>query len=599
MAFLRCTDPVRNETRDLPIRKPLVTLGRAEGADLVLGDPSLAPIHANLLRKGNQFSLSVIDRNTSFQFQGERVRSCDLKVGQEAQIGRFTVALHEGEPARAAAGTTTNTSGRPMDAVESLKTLVEFSRQVMGERAPDQVFARLLESVVAVTGAEKGFLIAFREGQRVLAASHNVGKETLDLSRISDSIVDRVIDTRKALIVSDALRDSTFATARSVVDLRLSSVMCVPLAHRSELLGVLYLGNDNVRNLFDQQDLALLEVFAAQAAVLVHTALLLDELQVTNKNLRDQLRGGDAQGGIIGTCAAIKDVFRVLRRVAPTDLGVLVLGETGTGKELVAREAHRLSARAKGPFISINCGAIPENLLESELFGYRKGAFTGAVTDKVGKFEAADGGTLFLDEIGEMPMALQVKLLRVLQERVIERVGDVRGRALDIRVVAATNRTLTEEVAAGRFREDLYYRLNEITLTLPPLRDRGDDVVLIAQFLLNKYAAQYDSKARGFTAACQNALRSYYWPGNIRELENRIKKAAIMSDRQQLLPEDLGLGQPGEKVALRTLAEAEEEFKKQYIRKALDQNQWNKAQTARDLDVDPRTIFRYIEKFDD
>ena len=154
-------------------------------------------------------------------------------------------------------------------------------------------------------------------------------------------------------------------------------------------------------------------------------------------------------------------------------------------------------------------------------------------------------------------------------------------------------------MAAGRFREDLYYRLNEITLTLPPLRDRGDDVVLIAQFLLNKYAAQYDSKARGFTAACQNALRSYYWPGNIRELENRIKKAAIMSDRQQLLPEDLGLGQPGEKVALRTLAEAEEEFKKQYIRKALDQNQWNKAQTARELDVDPRTIFRYIEKFDD
>jgi transcriptional regulator with GAF, ATPase, and Fis domain len=408
--------------------------------------------------------------------------------------------------------------------------------------------------------------------------------------------VERVVQSRQPLIVSDALRDSTFATARSVVDLRLSSVMCVPLAYRNELLGVLYLGNDNVRNLFAEADLALLEVFAAQAAMLVHTALMLDELKSSNRSLRDQLAG---QGGMIGGCAAMKDVFRVVRRVAPTDLGVLVLGETGTGKELIAKELHRLSARAKGPFISINCGAIPENLLESELFGYRKGAFTGANTDKVGKFEAADGGTLFLDEIGEMPMNLQVKLLRVLQERVIERVGDVRGRPLDIRVVAATNRNPQEEVAGGRFREDLYYRLNEITVQLPPLRERGDDIHLIAQALLTRYAAQYDSKAKGFTAGCVNAMRSYFWPGNIRELENRIKKAVIMTDRQQLVPEDLGLGQVGSHEALKPLAVAEEEFKKAYIRKALDQNQWNKAQAARVLDVDPRTIFRYIEKFDD
>ncbi len=595
MAYLRCVDPIRGETRDVPVRKPLLTLGRAAGADVVLEDASLAPIHANLLRKGNHFSLSVVDRATYFLVEGERARSCDLKVGMEVQVGRYVLRLEEGEPKAAAPHGAT--SGQPMEAVERLRTLVDFSRQVMEERAPDRIFTRLLEAVVAITGAEKGFLIALRDGQHVLAAAHNVGPETLDLSRVSDSIVERVIDTRRAVIVSDAMRDHTFGSARSVVDLRLSSVMCVPLAHRSELLGVLYLGNDNVRNLFDQQDLALLEVFASQASMLVHTALLLDELQVTNRSLRSQLR--DENGGILGSCAAIKEVLRVVRRVAPTDLGILVLGETGTGKELVAREAHRASARARGPFVSINCGAIPEALLESELFGHRRGAFTGATGDKVGKFEAADGGTLFLDEIGEMPLPLQVKLLRVLQERVVERVGDVRGRPIDIRVVAATNRTLKDEVEAGRFREDLFYRLNEIALVLPPLRERGDDVLVIGQVLLHAFAAQYDSRVRAFSPGCQAAMRAYYWPGNVRELENRIKKAVILADGAQLDAQDLGLEPAADRTPLKTLAEAEEDFKKHYIRRALDQNDWNKAQTARVLDVDPRTIFRYIEKFDD
>ncbi|MFZ5479211.1 MAG: sigma 54-interacting transcriptional regulator [Myxococcota bacterium] len=592
MAYLRCKDPVRGEERDIPIRKPLVTIGRAEGNDVVLADGTLAPIHCNLLRKGNHFTLSVIDRSTTFLFNGQRARSTDLKVGDEFLMGRYALTLMEGEPKSAPAGG----AGTPLDDVATLRKLVEFSRDLMAESSQERVFRKLLESVVAITGAEKGFLIAFKDDQRFLAASHNVGKETLDLSRVSDSIVERVVHDRKPIIVSDAMHDSTFASARSVVDLRLSSVMCVPLTYRTELLGVLYLGNDSVRNLFDTHHLAVLEVFASQASMLVHTALLLDELQTSNRNLRDQLRQ-TSQGGMIGTCPPMKEVFKVLRKVAPTDLSVLVLGETGTGKELVAKELHRLSSRSGKPFISINCGAIPENLLESELFGYKKGAFTGALTDKVGKFEAADGGTIFLDEIGEMPMNLQVKLLRVLQERVIERVGDVKSRPLDIRVVSATNKELAHEIAEGRFREDLFYRLNEVSLQLPPLRDRGEDVHQISQFLLNKYAEQYGSKARGFTAGCLNAMRSYSWPGNVRELENRIKKAVIMTDRQQLTPEDLAIAPKGESAAVQTLAEAEEEFKKEYIRRALDANQWNKAQTARVLDVDPRTIFRYIEKF--
>ena len=592
MAFLRVKDSRSAEVKDVALRKPLVLIGRAEGNDVLLDDPTLAPTHANLLRKGNHFTLSVIDRSSTFLFQGMRARSTDLRVGEEVGFGRFVVTLMEGDPKTESRSGVGNA---PLGEVAQLKKLVEFSRAIAAEPSLERTFSALLASVVEVTGAEKGFLIVLRDGVRHLAASHNVGKETLDLSRVSDSIVDRVIRDRKSVIVSDAMRDSEFASARSVMELKLTSVMCVPLAYRNDLLGVLYLGNDNVRNLFAQTDLALLEVFASQAAVILHAAIRLDELVLVNKNLRDQLRT-TGQGNILGASAPMKEVFRVLKRVGPSDLSVLVLGETGTGKELVAKELHRLSPRAAKPFVSINCGAIPEHLLESELFGYKRGAFTGAVGDKVGKFEAADGGTIFLDEIGEMPMPLQVKLLRVLQERTIERVGDVKERAIDIRVISATNKRLEEEIAAGHFREDLFYRLNEVAVQLPSLRERGDDILLIAQFLLTRYAEQYGARARGFSAGAINLLKSYAWPGNVRELENRVKKAVIMTDRSQLVPEDLGIVTTAAE-SVKTLADAEEDFKMSYIKRALDANSWNKAQTARVLDVDPRTIFRYIEKF--
>jgi len=218
------------------------------------------------------------------------------------------------------------------------------------------------------------------------------------------------------------------------------------------------------------------------------------------------------------------------------------------------------------------------------------------VTDKVGKVEAATGGTLFLDEIGEMPMNLQVKLLRVLQERVIERVGDLDPRPVDIRVVAATNKNLQELIESAKFREDLYYRVNEITVTLPPLRDRGEDIVVLGQYFLNQFREQYGTKPRGLTNQALLAMKNYFWPGNVRELMNRMKKAVIMSDRALLNPDDLEL-EGGQKRAIQPLSDAEEEFKLDYIRKALDLNNWNKAQTARDLGVDARTVFRYIERF--
>jgi len=589
MAYLRCTDSVRQTSKDITLRKPLVTIGRIAGNDVVLDDPAVGATHANLLIKGTSVTLNAVDPKAEIYVNGKKVRTSVIGDGDRVLIGRFELILHDGNAP--VAGPTFEES------TESLQKLVSFAAQLMHEESPEKLFGQLLEAVVELTGAEKGFVIVLRNGDRELAAAHNVVDDQSDVSRVSDTIIDQVIENRRSVIVSDAMKDRKFGQSRSVVDLKLSSVMCVPLMFRNELLGVLYLGNDAVTGLFTESDLSLLQVWAAQASVTVHAALLLNELKTTNKNLREQLRR-TSQGDIIGTSPPMKAVFRMIRRISPTDISALILGETGTGKELVAKEIHRLSPRSKQPFVSINCGAIPENLLESELFGHRKGAFTGAVTDKVGKFESAHGGTLFLDEIGEMPMNLQVKLLRVLQERVIERVGDLTPRPVDIRVIAATNKDLDAEIESGRFREDLVYRLNEITVDLPPLRDRGDDIHQLAKFFLNKFAEQYSSKCRGFNNDAVVAMRNYYWPGNVRQLENRIKKSVIMTDRALINAEDMGLEDTGKKHII-PLSDAEEAFKLKHIREALELNNWNKAQAARDLGVDPRTIFRYIEKLDE
>jgi transcriptional regulator with PAS, ATPase and Fis domain len=288
------------------------------------------------------------------------------------------------------------------------------------------------------------------------------------------------------------------------------------------------------------------------------------------------------------------EVFSRVTRVAPTDVPVLVLGETGTGKELIAREVHRRSLRAEGPFIAVNCGAIPEGLLESELFGHVRGAFTGAVATTIGKFHAASGGTLFLDEVGELPMPLQVKMLRVLQDGMVSRVGGQRPEKVNVRLLTATNKDLQAEIRAGRFREDLFYRICVVSVTLPPLRERGDDIDLLAQYFLTKFAKEFDAPVRGFSPEAAKAMRRYRWPGNIRELENRTRKAVLFADGTLVKLAALELPEADEEVE--PLAVARERFERDYILAALRRNQGNRTKTARDLGVEPRTIFRYLEK---
>lgn len=330
--------------------------------------------------------------------------------------------------------------------------------------------------------------------------------------------------------------------------------------------------------------------------VIISRALRLRHLELENARLSTSLRDKQSFGEIIGDSKSMREVYKVIQTVAPTNYTVLVSGESGTGKELVAKAIHRRSERAEQPFVTINCGAIPEALLESELFGHEKGAFTDAVARKVGKFELAHNGTLFLDEIGELTLALQVKLLRFLQDQIIERVGGKEQIQVDVRVIAATNRSLTEEVERKTFREDLFYRLSVITIELPPLRDRDDDVVLIGSHLLQTYAAENNKGQMSFHHDAVAALRSYEWPGNIRELENRIKRAVILAAANRLRAADLGLDQIGDEEPL-SLAEVRESAEVEHIKSALLRNNWNISRAARDLGTSRTTLYDLLDKY--
>ena len=320
-------------------------------------------------------------------------------------------------------------------------------------------------------------------------------------------------------------------------------------------------------------------------------------LEKENQKLveREEKRG---HPDIIGTSPVMAKVFDTIRRVAGSDISVLVVGESGTGKELVARAIHQQSHRKDGPFIAINCGAIPETLLESELFGHEKGAFTGAHMQRPGRIESAEGGTLFLDEIGEISPALQVKLLRVLQERAIERVGGRVEIPVDTRVLAATNIDLQIAMKEGRFREDLYYRLNTVTIPVPPLRERGADIAMLAKVLLQRFADEVKKKVVGFSREALLSLEQYHWPGNVRELENRIRRAVTLSDSPRIAPGDLDLDEPKDVQAGPTLKEARDTVEKRVIEQTLAKTGGNITKAATILAVSRPTLHDLISRHD-
>lgn len=330
--------------------------------------------------------------------------------------------------------------------------------------------------------------------------------------------------------------------------------------------------------------------------VVLQRANYLLRLERENRTLKKQEDQTDFEA-LIGTSAPMQKVFEVVRRVAKSDISVLVTGESGTGKELIARALHQQSDRTHGAFVAINCGAIPENLLESELFGHEKGAFTGAHTRRKGRIESADKGTLFLDEIGELPTALQVKLLRFLQERCIERIGGRESIAIDARIVAATNVNLERAMAQGQFREDLFYRLNTITIPVPPLKDRGGDIILLADRFLSRVADGADKKFAGFTKEAKISIERYPWPGNVRELENRIKRAVAMADGNRITAEDLELDSPKVGYAGHSLKDAREAIEREFIQRTLGKTGGNITRAAAELGISRPTLHELIARY--
>lgn len=330
--------------------------------------------------------------------------------------------------------------------------------------------------------------------------------------------------------------------------------------------------------------------------IVLQRAFHVAQLEQEQKALRERLSSDNFEG-MIGTNQKMQDVFSKIRKVASTDEPVLILGESGTGKELVAHALHNLSLRRSGKFVPINCGAIPENLIESELFGHEKGAFTGAHIQRKGKFELADGGTLFLDEIGELPLNLQVKLLRFLQDGLVERVGGRESIPVNTRVIAATNRDLQEAMKGGKFREDLFFRLGVISITLPPLRERNEDILHLAKAFLERYAQANKKKIKGFTNRALDAIEQYTWPGNVRELENRIKRAVIMTDEKKITAEDLEISGPLHKQERLSLKEARDMVEKEMVIKAMARNDGNLTKAAAELGVSRPTLYDLMEKY--
>ncbi|CAN91590.1 Protein kinase [Sorangium cellulosum So ce56] len=518
--------------------------------------------------------------------------------------------------------------------MELVLKLLEVNRRLSSTLDAEEVLRLAMDAAIELTGAERGFVIlaspspepgGHAKGRLEVAVARNLDRERVGKSQLkfSHGIAKRVVERGEAVLTVDALADERFHGNASVHGLRLRSIVCVPIRAHGAVLGAVYLDNRFQRGKFAEGDADLLGAFADQIAVALHNGRLMAELRDRTRALEEEQRRvaelmrsqadeierlshelertrADARRDfpeIAGRSAPMRAVLALCERVAESDVTVTVTGESGTGKELVARAIHAGGPRRDGPFVAVNCAALPEALLESELFGHVKGAFTGAVRDHGGLFLSARGGTLFLDELGEVPLGVQAKLLRALQERSIRPVGSDRSVSVaDVRVVCATNRDLRDEVARGRFREDLYYRVSVIEIRLPPLRDRPEDIPAIAQAIVEKLAARQGRPAFRLSRGALRRLSSYGWPGNVRQLENVLSRACVLSPGPEIGAADIQL--PAAAPAPRGRSRAEHQgAEEERIRAALDLSRWNVSEVSRSLGIPRMTLYRKLARY--
>lgn len=448
------------------------------------------------------------------------------------------------------------------------------------------------------------FLVDQTGEQLVLkVATGPVSGEVKELRlNMGEGIAGWVATHRQGLIVNDAQHDPRFYTkVDRTTGFETRSVLAVPLVDRQQVVGVLQTLNTAKAKQFDQADMELLTAFSAYAAVAVRNANLVSSLQDEHQILKGSLE--ERYRTLIAESPSMQQVVEMAKRAAQRDTTVLLLGESGVGKEILARSIHNWGPRAAKPFVAVNCVALSDHLLESELFGHEKGAFTGAHQQKKGLLEVAQGGTLFLDEIGDMKPSLQAKLLRVLQDREFERVGGTQQIKVDIHVLAATNQDLQRAIAEGRFRTDLFFRLNVISLVIPPLRERRDDIATLTRFFVARYAKEMKRLQLEIHPKAIEALQHYAWPGNVRELANIIERAVVLAHGDVITVDDLSLeheeteGQGADRLMTLPFHESVEEFKRQRVQEALDQSGGSKAKAAQALQLQPTYLSRLCKQF--
>jgi transcriptional regulator with GAF, ATPase, and Fis domain len=625
--LLVLSGPLKDST--IPLSEGEVTIGREASNGIAIADPSVSRKHCTLTSEGGRFRVRDLDSRNGTLVNQVNVEDQWLQHGDEIAAGdsSFLFLLEDEElsPVESrvefedAQRTAETTILHPRDVVylqpdrllrelpptsrvaRNLNALLKISRIVHAIRDLNELQEQLLDLIFEVAPAGRGaILLADREGHQfnsMFARMRQAGQG--QLVKVSRTVARQVLEQGVAILGSDVPSNDELREVESLAESHVRSLLCVPLTIFQRVIGCIYLDSESLSTRLDEEHLQLVTAIAGISAVALENARRVQWLEEENERLTVEI---SQERSLVGEGARMKEVYQFLKRVAPADATVLIEGESGTGKELAARAIHRNSPRAGKPFIAINCAAIPETLLESDLFGHERGAFTGAASQKKGRFEVADGGVVFLDEIGDLAPALQVKLLRVLQEREFERVGGIHPIKVDIRLIAATNCNLEQAVRAGKFRQDLYYRLAVLKITMPTLRERREDIPLLVRHFVQKHAKHCKVKVRPVSREALACLVNYDWPGNVRELENAIEHALVLGASDMILPEDLPESllerTPSPEMTEAKYHVAVKELKKQLILDAVEQTHGSYADAARLLGVHPNYLHRLIRNLE-
>ncbi len=601
----------------IPLIDAETIIGRDPTNAVSIHDPLVSRRHCSIRGQGAQMQVSDLDSLNGTFVNGEPMKEKALEHGDRIKVGssQFVFMVRD-EEVYSGVPLTDSFDGQLITAVtiqlseglpnsirlaRDLAALLKISTSISGIKKAEELQRRVLEMMFEVVPVERGaiLLTGHNSNEFISGLYRDRTSDDSDPFRICGTIARQVLNDGVALMANDVLNDDQFRPTESLVASQIRSLLCVPLVVFGAKVGVIYADITHPGAQLDEHHLHLLTAIASLTAVALEHARYVEWLEGENRRLQEEI---NIEHDMVGDSPRMHEVFQFVSKVAAADSTVLIRGESGTGKELVARAIHRSSKRANRPFVAINCAALTESLLESELFGHERGAFTGAFTQKKGKIEVADGGTLFLDEIGELALPLQAKLLRMLQEREFERVGGTTPIRVNIRLIAASNRNLEEAVTSKVFRQDLYYRLNVVSVTLPPLRERREDIPLLASHFVQKYSGEANRDAKVISPEAHTLLHKYDWPGNVRELQNALERAVVLGSSDHIRPEDLPealveTNEPSHTGVLR-YHDAVNSVKRQLIIRAIEQAGGNFTEAAKLLDLHPNYLHRLVRNMD-